>query len=369
MHKLADTRDDRLERAVEWFLRVRSDEACAEDLSALRKWLESDPQNALAYQQIAATWNAMDAHASAPEIVIGRRDALEGSRIAARRRWSAKSLSFKRWAAAAGVLLALIAGSEWFIAERAGVYATEVGERRTVTLEDESLLALDARSRVRVRYTRAQRQVILEEGHAKFTVARDPLRPFRVQARDQTVVALGTQFDVELISNAVLVTLIDGQVAVVGVDSQSLSERGDEGHSEHTTAEGVRRRLRQTPSEGERVHSSSVSDRVVELQAGQELRVRGDGHAELVANVSLDRAAAWQTGKLFFENEPLADAVVRINRYARRPIVVDPSVAEVGVSGVFNAGDERAFVEAITSYFPVQVEDSRATVVRLTARK
>ena len=79
----------RLEQAVQWFLRVRSEGACVEDLPELQRWIEKDPQNAAAYSQVSATWSTVGAHASAPEFVIGRRDALEDSRKAGRRRWSA----------------------------------------------------------------------------------------------------------------------------------------------------------------------------------------------------------------------------------------------------------------------------------------
>jgi hypothetical protein len=67
--------------------------------------------------------------------------------------------------------------------------------------------------------------------------------------------------------------------------------------------------------------------------------------------------------------EPLADAVARINRYARRAIVVDPSVAQVRISGVFNAGDADAFLEGVTAYFPVRIGSSNETEVQLTARR
>lgn len=344
--------DDRLEKAVEWFLRVRSEEARAEDLPELQRWMQSDPQNALAYQQVSATWNTMDAHASAPEIVIGRRDALEDSRKAARRRWTAKSLSRLRWALAASVLLAVTTVSGWFMTHRGDIYATDLGERRTVTLEDGSVVALDAKSRVRVRYTASERRVTLEEGQARFAVAKDPLRPFRVQARNQTIVALGTQFDVELVAGAVLVTLIEGHVAVAGVGSQVEQEEPQRTTRMH---EGAK--------------AGGETGDIVELKAGEELRIRQDGRALLVANVDLDRATAWQSGKLFFDNEPLTSAAERVNRYTRRPITVDPSVAGVGISGVFNAGDADAFVEAVTAYFAVQIDRSDESEVRLTARK
>jgi ferric-dicitrate binding protein FerR (iron transport regulator) len=34
--------------------------------------------------------------------------------------------------------------------------------------------------------------------------------------------------------------------------------------------------------------------------------------------------------------------------------MVDPAVAAIRVSGVFNAGDVKSFVSAVTSYLPVQ---------------
>ena len=93
------------------------------------------------------------------------------------------------------------------------------------------------------------------------------------------------------------------------------------------------------------------------------------GALTLIPNVNLDRTTAWQSGKLFFNNEPLADAVVRINRYARQAIVVDPSAAQFRISGVFNAGDADAFVEAVTSYLPVHIEGSSEREVKLSSTK
>lgn len=88
----------------------------------------------------------------------------------------------------------------------------------------------------------------------------------------------------------------------------------------------------------------------------------------MLPRIDLARATAWQSGKLFFDNEPLATAAERVNRYSPLRIEVDPSVAGVGVSGVFNAGDSNAFIEAISTYFPVQVDRTGASRIYLTHR-
>ncbi len=116
-------------------------------------------------------------------------------------------------------------------------------------------------------------------------------------------------------------------------------------------------------------HALASGKHVVELAAGEGLRIHEDGRATLVSNVDLERVTAWQSGKIFFDNEPLASAAERINRYTRSQIEIDPSVAALGMSGVFNAGDTNAFIEAVTAYFPVDVIRTDGSKTYLTSRK
>jgi transmembrane sensor len=318
--------DERREQAVAWFLRVRSEAACVEDLPELRRWIESDPQNALAYQQVAAAWDTVGTYASAAPIVAARRDALQDSQVRTR------AHPLKRWAlAACAAFTCIAAGWWWLTAPHSTVYTTDVGEQRTLHLSDGSVIALDAQSTARVRYTDQERRVTLERGQARFNVAKDASRPFRVHARGQTVTALGTQFDVELVSHTVLVTLIEGHVAVAGVPANS-------------------------------------SSKPTELTPGEALHVHDDGRADFLAHVDLAHATGWQTGKMFFDNEPLANVVERMDRYTRRQVHVDPSVAAINVSGIFSAGDTAAFIDAVTAYFPIEAVRSNDSIY-LTHRR
>jgi transmembrane sensor len=366
---LEEQADARLEQATEWFLRVRSESARVEDLPELKRWMESDSRNALAYQQVSASWQTVGAHATAPEIMVGRRDAMEHARRAARQRWSTRHRLPRRTAFAASILLALTGGLTWFYFQQ-GVYATDLGERRTLTLEDGSVVTLDARSRIRVDYQQNERFIALEQGQARFDVAKDPARRFRVRARDQTVIALGTQFNVEIVAGNVLVTMIEGHVAVTGVeppDPRSKPGEGENGVQSETSSEKVAAKpTGETPRKREQGTVGRVP--VIELRSGEGLRVRADGQAVVLPKIDLDRATAWQSGRMFFDNEPLDSAAERVNRYSRLQIEVDPSVANVGVSGVFNAGDATAFIEAVAAYFPVQVNRMGASGIHLTAR-
>jgi transmembrane sensor len=332
---------DRLAQATDWFVRLRAEDADIEDLTRFRHWVEENPENATAYARVKQSWAAVGDQASTPEIMLGRRDALEDAQRAARGRWDSSRPTWMRPAAVAAVACVLLVVASvvgawvWWSRANTGVYITGVGERRTLTLADGSVVTLDARSRIQVRYRDRERLIDLDQGQARFDVAKDPARPFRVRAGRETVLALGTQFNVELVADDLLVTLIEGRVAVM---PEAASPK----------AEPVAQ---------------------IDLTAGEGLKVRQDGRRIRLPKVDIARVTAWQSGKLFFDNEPLASAAERINRYAREQIQVDASAADVTVSGVFNAGDARAFVEAITAYFPVKAEQTPGAALRLSARE
>ena len=82
------------------------------------------------------------------------------------------------------------------------------------------------------------------------------------------------------------------------------------------------------------------------MAQGAETRVRG---------VDASQADAWEEGKLVLDDEALPAAVSRINRYAHRKWRIDPVLDAVKISGVFDIDDPDAFIDAIASYFDIQV--------------
>src|SRR5690606_15701139 len=93
-------------------------------------------------------------------------------------------------------------------------YSTGIGQRSTVTLQDGSIVELNAQTRIKVAFGAERRSVQLLDGQAIFRVAKDASRPFVVHAGDREIIALGTAFDVRLDPSAMRVTLLEGKVAV-----------------------------------------------------------------------------------------------------------------------------------------------------------
>ena len=317
-----------LTEAAAW--RVRLQEADAESTPEFAAWLATDPRHVDAWKRVQEPWSLVGEHAAAPEIIGLRRAALADAHAAGRTRWrrSRRFVFAGRVTAAAALLAILVVGFFFWEAQQPEVYSTRAGERRVVTLDDGSRIALDSRTEVRVHYTEHTRELVLEHGQARFDVAHDVTRPFSVNAGRHRVLAMGTAFNVDLFGSNLLVTLIEGRIVVLG-DPVAPPKT---------------------------------------LDVGEQLVLSATAPPS-VAHVSLERATAWETGEIVFENDRLASVVARINRYAPAPVVVeDAATAELRISGVFHTDDVDGFVSTLVSYLPVQAEKGTDGVTRIMQR-
>ena len=82
-----------------------------------------------------------------------------------------------------------------------------------------------------------------------------------------------------------------------------------------------------------------------------------------------DKATSWRRGKLVFDSARLADAIAEVNRYSDTKIqLADPSLGNIRISGSFSTGRSDIFVEAVTTYFQIEVGESHDHAVVLRAR-
>jgi transmembrane sensor len=313
----------RLEEASEWRLRIERDPSSAEAPEYLR-WL-ADPLNASASEAVKHSCDSVRSVENTPELLELRRQALARLHQAGASRRRSRRMQLT--ATVGAVALVAVIGFAIYLAQCLPTYyKTDIGERRVVALPDGSRISMDSDTRVRVDYGKSARAVTLDRGRSRFDVAHDTSRPFTVTAGHQTVVAVGTSFDVERLQSSVLVTLIQGQVVIKDAELTPIS-----------------------------------------LKAGEQLVVSSDVlHAVTATDPQVVRA--WEAGRLLFRDEPLGDAVARVNRYTAHGIKIDPSIASIRISGVFNAGDIGSFVSAVTSYFAVQASTSRDNSILLQPR-
>ncbi|MCV4190150.1 FecR family protein, partial [Pseudomonas aeruginosa] len=202
------------QQAAEWAIRLDGGDLDRPRREALDGWLAADPRHPAALALAQRTWKQLGSLAEPRTIVP------EPPVASAPRRAGGRRKGWRRWAAAAAVLLAL--GSAWNERD-AGVtwladHSTGKGEVRILRLVDGSEVELDAQSAIDVAYDSRERRVRLLEGSAIFRAAPRAgreTRPFVVESAGGSTRALGTRFLVSRNDDgSVQVGVLEHRVAV-----------------------------------------------------------------------------------------------------------------------------------------------------------
>ena len=218
-------------------------------------------------------------------------------------------------------------------------FKTGHGEQLTRRLADNSVLHLNTDSGVTIDYRSTERLVTLTSGEASFEVAHEPDRAFRVFAGPAQVVAVGTNFDVRLVRDATVVTVVEGRVAV---GLASMSEK-----------------------RGSSSNESELS-RFVELGTDQQARVTAGEWPPTLVAVDSERATAWLHRQISFDHEPLERVAAEYNRYAPKPIeITTRALRDLLISGTFATDDPAEFIAFLRSLKGVRVEVT-ATQIRVS---
>lgn len=287
--------------AADWVVRLSRPAVAYSDLTDFYAW-KREPINARAYARAEALWSRSKALEADPAIGDAVRQALE-------RPMRKRQLASATWATIGAIALAIVLFI-WLGSATTQTFATEVGERRQIALEDGSAVLLDTASRITVDYGSMTRDVRLDRGRARFDVRHGDKRAFRVDVAGATLVATGTRFDVRDDGIASSVTLLSGGV-----------------------------RIEET---GTRRSRPLASGETAIIAAGRVRDVRRTRPGDI----------GWASGNLVFDHTPLAQAVAEINRYGLRPIIIaSPSLAHREISGVFDPKDSEGFVVAVCAMF------------------
>lgn len=307
--------------ATEWHVRLGERPVSAETLAAFKAW-RATAANAEAYHRVETLWRSSGSLSGDTDIQKLTGDTLRASRPSKAR---ARSRLIPALAVLAPVVVAAVALMLWLPTR--GLHETQVGEFRSVRLEDGTQVRLDTDTRLKVRFDGGRRRIFLEQGQALFEVAHDADRPFRVVAGETEVTALGTVFDVRREPAGARVTLVQGAVAVT------------------ETGTGDARRWRLGPGQQVETARANAAPRAVDPAV----------------------ATSWSEGRLIFRGAPLSEAVDEVNRYLPQKIVLAPGPdADVPVNGVFETGDREAFVSAVTDLFDLTAEPRADGGVRLS---
>lgn len=310
------------EQAAEWLERLST--GPLDKLSKRRfiNWVDADPTHKQVFESMLNTW-------SSPELARALVDAKQKITLKERLRYTP---AIRWWQATAACTALFIGMMAWQLTPHQSPvlihqYATITGETRDIRLEDNSVLTLGADSDVYIKFTDQRRLVNLKQGAAYFDVASNKQRPFEVKIGSASVVAVGTEFNIDRGQYFTDVVVHEGVVEVAG----------------------------------------SPDGKPVLLKAGEQIRITGRALGQ-VQNVDIGRTVDWRSGWLELDNESLHYLVERLNRESTKRISIDsPALNDLRVAGRFRLKDSRQTLSLLAEAYGFNVEETpdRFTLTRL----
>jgi transmembrane sensor len=320
------------EHAAEWFLRLHAFDLNVAERFAYLQWLKASPAHITETLEICRLYSVL--YPMKKQLFFMNEDDITNViALATREQLKQPGRTRSGWhvrvlAVAAAIGLVVVGGTmmtrTWF----ESTIATQASEWRSMTLDDGSFVSVGPRTELRDRFGKEQRLLSLSQGEALFQVAKDPARPFIVEAGLAIVRATGTRFGVDRREHEAIVTLEEGTVVV----SDGMGRAG-----------------------------------AVALTAGEQLTVSG-AWPPAIRRVDAARKLAWANRRLVFENDTIDDAAEEFNRRNRVQLIVDPALGVEQVRGVFHADDPATFAETIAkARKDIEVRESR-DAIRLLAQ-
>lgn len=296
-------------QAADWLARLHADDPKGEDKFAFRAWLNADASHQDAFERASAVWDAVGGLRGHPP---EQAQAAEPARLS------------RRVVIAGGGALIVAGGLTlgWQEAH-AGVYRTEIGEQRRLVLDDGTRVMLDTDTRIRFRAGDDLRTLSLAGGRIDLDIAADP-RPFVIEAGGRRVTAQAARLDVRRDGDRVALTAVQGSARV------------------------------------------EVPGAAASLASGSRIAMAA-GRPDRIDRPELEDLIAWQSGRLAFRDETIAQAITEMNRYTTRSLIVsDARVGAMRLSGVYRVGDPEAFARSLAVLLPVRVT-SDGDEIRISA--
>lgn len=316
-----------LEQAARWFALLDSGEATHAQRQDWQDWLQASAEHRTAWdyvERISSRFTpvkdstergaALAAYGQAQRHLRQRRRILAGLGALA----SGSLLTWTAWRQLTppGTMLAWLAD-----------YRSGRGELRELLLPDGTRVWLNALSALDLDYQPGHRTLRLLQGDALIDTARDVAqRPFFVTTPQGRLQALGTRFNVSLLSAETRVTVFEGAVEV----------------------------------------RAGQSGATAIIAAGQQARFDEMSLAEPEAADPTHEA--WTRGLLIARDMPLAEVVDELKRHFSGHLGLSPEVAGLRVFGGYPIADPARTLAMLESVLPIQVRHTLPWWVSIEAR-
>ncbi|MBA6100518.1 FecR domain-containing protein [Pseudomonas juntendi] len=308
-----------VKQAIHWMLRLRENGHDAALQQQCVQWRAARQEHEQAWQRVIQMHQDLDLR-GIPGAGLALQT-LETSQRRLHRRQALKLLGGTAMVGAAAWLGRDVDGLSYWAAD----YATSMGERRSFTLPDGSLMQLNTDSAVDLAFDEQQRLVRLKRGEIMITCgqATTAQRPLLVQSRDALLEGFAGHFVVRQDSDCTHVSVGTGRVAI------------------HQPGTGP----------------------LQWIESGQNWRLDAQG-AQRLQHVDMD-AMAWSEGLIVTRDMRLADFLAQVSRYRRGYLGCSEAVAGLRLSGVFRLEDPELLLQLLPQTLPVRLRQRTRWWVRV----
>lgn len=338
--------------ACAWIAQLETGDTTRADMEAFKEWVSRSPYHAAEMKrmaQLSLSLNQLsDMAPSLTQATQEHHKVMKGG-------FSQPRI----WAPAMAVMLVVMG---FFLTilipdspPETATYFTRVGESKSVSLSDGSIVTLNTDSRIAVTYSDDNRIIKLLKGEAYFDVASNKQRPFWVYTENDRVRVVGTEFLIKYVEDTFKLMVTEGVVNV----AQFAFEK--------STPDAEQFAL---------ITDDKLQNKAVELIAGQQIELAEQvAPEELIALVTPVSAKqqrqelSWQDGFHDFTDMALSDVAEEVSRYVPEQVIVaDPSLKTLRFSGIFRVGEPKVLYEALEQSYGLDVVRVDAKTVEIRKR-
>lgn len=299
-----------VQEALAWFSRRRMGGLTRDEQKEFLAWQTQSPVHQQVYQEAEAFWQDDAFNRALQHVGRNRPELSPQVRLIQGRRRVRKLKRLGFGMTACLVLVTVL--FDPFTRLRAD-YVTPVGGSQRIALSDGSTVTLNTDTAITVTFTAGERKVSLLKGEAYFDVAHQNNRPFTVRGNDSTTRVVGTRFLVKVMPDEEMITVLKGLVQVNSQEQQVLLH----------------------PNEQVQTVPAGLSP----------VQTLADNHE-----------AAWLTGHISYQDQPLGQVIKELGRYNPGWVVIaGDNLKDYRISGRFNIAQPKRALDTLAYTMPVKV--------------
>ena len=249
-------------------------------------------------------------------------------------------------------------GSSSFTSLATSKVSVPLGSLSMVELPDGTSVTLNAGSNLHYRnsYGQGSREVWLE-GEGYFKVVKNAAIPFIVNAKNVTIKALGTEFNVKAYPEEKIVqtTLVNGIVTVKQINAAGNFPEIMLKPKQMVT-------IYEQTATANTVHNDSAQ-RITNLQPDQTVGKPAIENVELKEDINTALYISWKDPRWVFESEPLSDLAMKLQRrYDVKIIITEDALKQYPFNGILTDETLEQVLDIMKSIAPINYSINKKTV-------